>query len=71
MNFNVIIKKSKRKTVSLSVTKELEVLVRAPLRMTNAEIEELIAKHKTWIEKHLLIQKERNENEINQTFLRC
>lgn len=64
MNPTYHVKKSKRKTVSLSVTRELEVLIRAPLKMTDTEIEKLIVKHKTWIEKHLLKQKELNENTI-------
>jgi len=59
MDSNFVIKRSNRKTISLSVTKELQVVVRAPERLPKAEIERLVAKHGEWIEKQRLLQKER------------
>ena len=49
MDYNVI--KSSRKTISIQVTKN-GVIVRAPYRMTNAEIEKFVSEHEAWIEKH-------------------
>lgn len=62
MESNVIIQKSKRKTISLSITKELGVLIKAPRRMPDREISDFLQKHSEWIAKHLLLQKEWNEN---------
>ncbi len=61
MHPNVIVKRSKRRTVSLSVTKELEILVKAPMKMTDTEIGRFVEKYDKWIEKHLLMQNEKNE----------
>ena len=57
----VEIRKSKRRTISLTVTKDLGVLVKAPLSMPNRAIEAFLAKHRAWIEKHIILQKEQNE----------
>ncbi len=46
--------KCKRKTVSMHVKQDSEVVVRAPLRMSNKEIEDFIQKNKSWLEKQLL-----------------
>ncbi len=43
--------KSKRKTISIEVRMD-EVLVRAPQRMTNREIQVFLDKKREWIEKH-------------------
>lgn len=47
----VTIVRSKRKTVSLEVTKNAEVVVRAPLRASDTFIQTFIQKHLDWIEK--------------------
>jgi predicted metal-dependent hydrolase len=47
------VKRSRRKTVGLEVTKDLQVIVRAPLKMSNREIERLVEKHTDWILKSL------------------
>lgn len=49
MDYSVI--KSNRKTVSIQVT-ENGVIVRAPYRMTNAQIRKFVSEHEAWIEKH-------------------
>ncbi|MDP4109657.1 MAG: M48 family metallopeptidase [Bacillota bacterium] len=61
MTPDILIKKTKRQTVSLSITKELSVLIRAPLWMSDSEISGLLTKHKKWIDNHIVLQKKRNE----------
>ena len=52
--------RSDRKTISLQI-KDGTVLVRAPKRATQKEIEALLEKHQRWIEKHLHAQQTRAE----------
>lgn len=61
MKYPVEIQKSRRKTISLSVEKDLHVLVKTPLFMKDAEVEAFVNKHEKWIEKHILFQRERME----------
>ena len=51
-NAEVSVIKSKRKTVSIQV-KPNEVIVRAPIRMKQNEIEKFVETKRNWIEKHL------------------
>jgi len=51
MNYRLI--RSGRKTVSLQITPEGEVLVRCPNRMKKADIDAFVDAHKAWIQKHL------------------
>lgn len=57
--------KSFRKTISLSINKELEVVVKAPFHITKKTIETFLAKHRDWIDKQKLNLS--NQNQI--TFL--
>ncbi len=50
MQYRVI--RSDRKTVALQI-KAGEVIVRAPQRMPQSDIEQFVCKHRQWIEKHL------------------
>ena len=52
--------RSKRKTLSIEL-KEDGLLVRAPKRMSNREIQAFILSKKDWIEKHQKIMEERRE----------
>ena len=61
MEYPVEVQRSKRRTISLSVVDDLHILVKAPLRMANSEVETFVAKHRAWIEKHILLQRERRE----------
>lgn len=61
MDYPVEIQRSRRRTISLSVEDDLHVLVKAPLRMSNAAVEAFVEKHRGWIEKHILLQQERKE----------
>ena len=51
-NTEVTVIKSKRKTISIQV-KPNEVIVRAPTRMKQNEIEKFVESKRNWIEKHL------------------
>lgn len=51
-NAEVSVIKSKRKTLSIQV-KPNEVIICAPLKMKEKEIEELTESKRNWIEKHL------------------
>ena len=51
INYELI--RSSRRTVSLEVTKECTVRVRAPLRMPKGEIDAFVAAHQTWVERQL------------------
>ena len=45
--------RSKRRTLSLSLGAEGEVVVRAPKRVSDAEIENFVSRHRRWMEKRL------------------
>ncbi len=51
-NAEVSVIKSKRKTISIQVKPD-EVIIRAPLRMKEKEIENFVQTKRHWIEKHL------------------
>lgn len=59
MDYPVEIVRSDRTTVSLEITKELKVRIRAPKQATDAELYAIAEKHAQWIEKHMEIQKRR------------
>ena len=48
-----IVIRSARRTMALEVTREVQVVVRAPRRASSAEIERFVAAHQSWIETHL------------------
>ena len=49
MTYEIV--RSRRRTVALEVTREGRVLVRAPLRMPQGEIERFVASHAAWLKK--------------------
>lgn len=53
------IKRSNRKTISVEVTREEKVIVRAPLKLSQEEIITFINKHKNWIAKAKIRQRNR------------
>ncbi len=69
MEFKLI--RSKRKTIELSIDKDFSPLVKAPLKMSIADIEKFVAKHEKWIEKQITRKREHaekfclSENEIS------
>lgn len=61
----------KRKTLSLKVTEDLTVLVKAPKGLSRAEIDRFVSAHKTWIEKTKIRQQKRaqTENTLTDTYI--
>lgn len=59
-NAEISVIRSKRKSISVEI-KAGNVIVRAPLRMKDKEIQKFIESKKNWIEKHLLIFAERQK----------
>lgn len=51
--------RSSRRTLSLEVTRELTVLVRAPLHLPKAEIDRFVERHEIWIHSHMEKQRQR------------
>lgn len=67
MEMPVIIKRSKRKTISLSVTPQLEVLVRAPLGVSDQMVHDVVGKHSSWLEKQMAKEQERQTRQRHFT----
>lgn len=55
------LRRSSRKTVCLEITRDCAVLVRAPRRMPQAEIDRFVARHASWIQTHLEKQRRRRD----------
>ena len=53
------LKRSKRKTLAVEVTRAGEVIVRAPLRMPEREILRFLSAQREWIDAHVVLQKQR------------
>lgn len=58
MKYEYILKRSKRKTLSLEVSREMQIIVRAPKLCPKIVIDNFVARHESWIEKSL--DKQRN-----------
>lgn len=56
-NYELI--RSRRKTLALEITKDCRVLVRAPMRLSQARIDAFVESHSVWIAKHLEQQRQR------------
>ncbi len=56
-NYELI--RSNRKTLALEITKDCRVLVRAPLRLSQKQIDTFVDSHAVWIAKHLEQQRRR------------
>ncbi|MGN1094768.1 MAG: M48 family metallopeptidase, partial [Eubacteriales bacterium] len=52
--------RSRRKTLSLEVTKDAKALIRAPIRMRDTDIHAFVNKHEKWLSEHIKRRKERN-----------
>ncbi len=61
--------RSKRRTVALEVRPDLTVILRAPMKMPNKEIEEFLEKHRDWLHRALKQTAER-KNRTEETELR-
>ena len=56
--------RSDRKTLSLQVTGECEIIVRAPKRYSERKIEKFISEHEDWLEKALARQQSVKDSKI-------
>ena len=54
--------RSSRKTLALEITRDCRVLVRAPLRLPQKQIDAFVESHAAWITKHLEQQHRRAES---------
>lgn len=57
--------KTRRKTVSLEVKRDGSVIVRAPLRMPQREIQEFIESHRSWIEHKCRLMEKRRAQSVS------
>ncbi|MBD5087430.1 MAG: M48 family metallopeptidase [Clostridiales bacterium] len=55
--------RTKRKTLAIEITRDARVLVRAPYRMKNADIQKFVEEKREWIEKNLRLMKEKQLNQ--------
>ncbi len=62
----VIIKKSKRKTMSLWVDRQCNAIVRCPYGTTKEAINTFIENNKQWLEKQYILQKTRINSPMNR-----
>lgn len=53
--------RSRRRTLSLEITRDCTVLVRAPMRISNAAVDAFVSAHEDWISTHLESQRRRKE----------
>ena len=52
--------RSRRRTLALEITRDCRVLVRAPLRTSQARIDAFVSAHQDWIARHLEDQRRRS-----------
>lgn len=70
MRSDIQIIRSKRKTLSLEIRRDEKIIVRAPMFVSDAEIEEFVSEHCAWIEKNLgkiQLQNEKKGNAVRLT----
>ena len=59
--YNYQLVRSSRRTLSLEITRNCEVLVRAPARFSVKSIDAFVSAHENWISAHLECQRRRRE----------
>lgn len=67
MKFQYTLIRSKRKTIAVQVDSDCNITVRAPLRMSQKEIDKFLAEKKTWLEKAVVSQLEKAKNKKEYT----
>ncbi|HOD93771.1 MAG TPA: SprT family zinc-dependent metalloprotease [Clostridia bacterium] len=69
-NYTLI--RSKRRTISLRIAQNCDVIVRAPLFCSKITIDKFVADHESWIEKHIKIKKnEPSIEELTKEQIKC
>lgn len=66
INYQVI--RSKRKTISISLSEEAGVVVRVPERMRNSDVEAVVEQKRPWIIKHLQEMEHRRAEKIDRIY---
>ena len=61
MNLTYIIKKSRRRSISVTITKKCEVLVKAPYGINEEYVHKFLNSKHSWIVKHIESQQQQNE----------
>ncbi len=64
MEKNYTLIRSERKTIAVQITRDGQIIVRAPLRMAQRDIDRFVASKSDWIEKHTQRMAQRVEPEI-------
>ena len=65
-NINVKVIRSSRRTMSMEITKDAEVVIRAPYAMPESEIERFLKEKSSWIEKNVEIMKRKAKQQKAQ-----
>ena len=55
--------RSRRRTVAIQITSDMQVIARVPLRMSDRDVRRLIDEKQGWIEKHLEMMRKRQKTE--------
>lgn len=61
MEYEIQVIRSNRRSISLEIQPDLRILVRAPYRASNREIQRFVSEKSGWLEKHLAIARRRRE----------
>lgn len=62
MLFDYTLVRSKRKSVAIQVNENCNITVRAPLRLSQKEIDRILLEKKEWLEKTIISQREKKKN---------
>ena len=62
MIFDYTLVRSKRKTVAIQVDSDCNITIRAPLRLSQKEIDKILLEKKSWLEKTIISQREKKKN---------
>ena len=62
MIFDYTLVRSKRKTVAIQVDSDCNITIRAPLRISQKEIDKILLEKKAWLEKTIISQREKKKN---------
>ena len=57
--FSYTLIRSQRRSISLEINRDLQIIIRAPLNMNESDIEKFFAEKQQWLIKHYAIQQER------------
>ena len=62
MVFDYTLVRSERKSVAIQVDENCNITVRAPLRLSQKEIDKILLNKKSWLEKTIISQREKKKN---------